>query len=188
MKQKLFIDFDNTIVNSTKAFCNIYNLRYYNHPNYIKADWQKSYLYNFGDVCPLLKTKEEVENIFCSETFFSALEFVNNNTVDVIDDLSKKYQIIITSIGWPKNIALKSLWIENKLPMIKEFILINNGDCAMDKRIVDMSNGIILDDVESNLISSNADLKVCFGYKHDKNNNWLGEHCVDWEEVREKLL
>jgi len=188
MKQKLFLDFDNTIVNSTKAFCDIYNLRYYNHPNFIKADWEKSYLYNFEDVCPLLKTKEEVENIFCSETFFRSLEFIDNNTIDVIAELNNKYQIIITSIGWPLNISLKSLWIENELPMIKEFILINNGDCSMDKGIIDMSKGVILDDVESNLISSNADLKVCFGYRHDKNENWQGEWCVDWLDVREKLL
>lgn len=183
----LFIDFDNTIVNSTKAFCDIYNLRYYNHPNFIKADWQKSYLYNFSDVCPLLKNKEEVENIFCSETFFNILEFINNNTFNVIEELSYKYKIIIPSIGWPKNISLKSLWIENKLPMIKEFILINNGDCSMDKRIIDMSGGIIIDDVASNL-NCNAERKICFGYKHDKNEEWTGEWCKDWSKVKEKLL
>ena len=52
-----------------------------------------------------------------------------------------------------------------------------------DKRKVDMSDGIFIDDVSKNLITSNANKKICFGEPMPWNADWCGERCFNWTEV-----
>lgn len=187
-KQKFFIDFDLTIVNSIKAYCDTYNFIYSKYPNFIPANPDAITSYNFKCICPLLQTEKDRYKIWESKIFFYYIEFINENTYDVLKKLSKKYQLIITSIGTPKNISLKAKWLENKLPFIKDYILITNKDCKMDKSIVQMQDSIFLDDIPSNLESSNAKIKVLFGKIYPWNKGWQGEHCLTWKDVEEKFL
>lgn len=52
----------------------------------------------------------------------------------------------------------------------------------------DMEGGIIIDDVASNLESSNASLKICFGKVYPWNEKWEGIRAYDWLEVSTMLL
>jgi len=56
---------------------------------------------------------------------------------------------------------------------------------VMDKSSVDMSNGIFIDDVEDNLFSSNAKLKVLYENipNADWNSKWRGERIKSWYDV-----
>jgi 5'(3')-deoxyribonucleotidase len=183
--KKLFIDYDSTIVNSVKAYCDVYNELYMHHKDFEYANFRDVLLYNLTDICPLEKNPK---NIFSNELFFKSVEFIDKYTSDVIRRLNKKYDIIICSIGTPQNIAYKIIWLESNLPFVNKHILINNGTNNMDKSIINMEDSIIIDDVYSNLKSSNAEIKICFGKKYKWNEEFVGIRCYTWEEVEQLLL
>ncbi len=188
LKQKFFIDFDLTIVDSISAFCSTYNFYYKNYPEFQPADPSKITSYDFRCICPLLKTQEDKNKIWGSDLLFYYLTFINDNTHDVLKKLNEKYQLVIVSIGTPKNIALKAKWLNNTLPFIKDYVLITNEGNVMDKSIVNMQNGIFIDDIPSNLESSNAEVKILFGKTYPWNKNWLKAKCLDWSKVEKMFL
>jgi len=51
-----------------------------------------------------------------------------------------------------------------------------------------MSDGIIIDDHGNNLITSNADTKICFGEIKEWNEDWEGLMASNWKELGEMLL
>src|SRR5690606_9190914 len=117
------------------------------------------------------------------------LDFIDDNTYEVLETLNQKYNIIICSIGTPLNISKKVLWLEEKLPFIKNYVLIANNDCKMDKSIINTGkDSIFIDDIPSNLESVESERKILFGEKFSWNNFWEGEYCVTWSDVRERLL
>jgi len=183
-KQNLFVDMDNTIIDTTTAFCKTYNYMYKYEPNFKMANPEESKRWDFKDVCTLIDSSEE---IFNSEHFFRVVMSFPNAT-KILGQLKQKYKIIIVSIGGWKNIAYKSLYIKFELPFIDDAILIHNQDCAMNKSLVNMEDGIFIDDVKGNLDSSNAKLKICYGKKYDWNKDWKGVRCGNWQEVSNLLL
>ena len=187
-KQKLFIDMDATIVHSHKQYCKVYNILYRDHSDFKPADYTKIKYYNMTCQCPLEKNPL---NIFEHELFFADLEFINHNTYEVLKELNEEYQLIIATIGNHLNLAHKSLWIERNLPFIKDYVLLNNDGCKMNKSLINMEGAIFIDDIVSNLDSSNARHKVLFGKKFDWNREWTifdGYWCSDWSEVKRLLL
>lgn len=183
-KKKLFLDFDNTIVNSTKAYCDVYNFVYKDCKEFKKAEWYKVEKYDLTDQCPLATTR----HIFSDEMFFDVLELMDKYTYDILRELSKKYQIIICSIGTFTNISYKTKWIKDKLPMVKDAVMITNSNCQMDKSIVDMSGSIFIDDVESNLISANAEYKLIFGDEYEWNHPSKYSRVANWKDIKRLLL
>jgi hypothetical protein len=186
---KLFTDFDNVIVNSTKKFASIYNQIYKYNPDFVPANYKLVDKWDFKDQCPLI---ENVEDIFKMKRFFTNLSFINKNTYEVLWDLNKKYQIIVVSIGTAGNIALKTLWINENLPFIKDSIFLVNNGSKMTKNLVNMSGegNVFIDDVVDNLISVKDDnlRKIAFGDIHSWNLEWSGERALNWTEIGEKLL
>ncbi len=187
-KRRLFLDYDLTIVDSITAFAKTYNELYKHHEDFVPADPNKITSYDFRCICPLLDNEAKT-TIWEHQTFFNFVDFMDDNTLSVLEKLSKKYELVICSIGVPKNISLKALWIEKHLPFIENYVLINNGNgCTMNKSIVNMKGGIIVDDIPSNLESSNADEKILFGKEYSWNRGWYGERCSSWKELGERLL
>lgn len=186
MKQKLFLDFDSTITDSVKTFCDTYNILYNLHPDFIPADHTKNQHWNFKEVCPLEKNPLK---IFSHPLFFNKLEFMPD-AEEIIKKLCEKYQVIICSLGCFDNISLKAQWIKNNLPYIKDAILLTNQGIKMDKGIVNMGyeGSIFIDDVESNLRSSNCPRPILFGKRFSWNSDWTGEWCEGWIEVGDRLL
>lgn len=184
-KQKLFADFDSTIVSSLEAYVKCYNILYNQHPNFIKADSEKVQRYDLKDQCPLI---ESPLSIFKHPLFFQLLEFMPN-AEEIIKQLTEKYQVIICTIGCWDNIYHKTQFIKNRMPYIKDAVLLTNNGIKMDKSIVSMGDdSIFLDDIISNLISSDSGRKILYGKKYDWNKEWAGEHCLNWLEVGNKLL
>ena len=186
-KPKFFVDMDITIVDSIKKICEVYNTIYQYHPEFKPADPNKIQQYNFKDVCPLLPTALD---IFEHELFFKNLEFINHNTYEVLEKLNDMYQLIVVSVGTPLNLALKSIWLRDRLPFIKDYILLYNDGCVMNKSVVNMQGegNVFLDDIPSNLESTNCDNKILFGKIYPWNEGWHGDWCLDWSEVEERFL
>src|SRR5690348_6413265 len=101
---KIFLDFDCTIADSVKTYCNVYNLLYKEQDEFIKADHSKVNRYDLKDQCDLV---EHQEVIFSSEEFFKCLEFMPY-AKDVIERLGSKYELAICSIGTLDNISFKA--------------------------------------------------------------------------------
>lgn len=182
--KNIFLDFDGTIVNSIKAYCDIYNYFYKDKLNFTPADWTKVNKWNFEDEC--LLAADKVEDIFASSLFFNELELINDNTLDVLDRLKERFNIVICSIGTPSNIAHKVEWIESVLG-IKDMIMISKAKAEMGKSSVDMIDGILIDDHIDNLVTSNADIKICFGEEKEWNKEWKGLRAKNWTELEDIL-
>jgi len=188
-KIKLILDFDGTIIDTIQSYTDVYNELYCNHPQFKTAEAHLVNQYNMKDQCPLV---DNVLDIFEHELFFKFAELINDNTYEVLEKLNRKYTPIVCSIGTPRNIAYKACWLEKKLPFIKDYVLISNPTCYMNKSIVNMEDSIFLDDIPSNLMSSNCNEedKYLFGKRYPWNDEslWNGNWCRDWIEVGDRLL
>jgi len=180
-KKRIFLDFDGTIVNSRKAYCDVYSQLYSECEHYEHPSWRDVTEWDLSKMCPLSR-----EDLFDHDLLFYYLEFMNG-AKSKLEKLSTDFDIIICTIGTYDNISKKSQWIKNHLPYIKKTIFINHGRNHMDKSIIDMSGGIIIDDVSSNLHNSNAEIKICFGDEFEWNKDWLGKRCHSWCELSKEL-
>jgi 5'(3')-deoxyribonucleotidase len=184
---KLFLDFDCTIVDSVKTYCKVYNMLYKEQEGFKDACHNKVNRYDLKDQCPLV---DHQEIIFSSMDYFNHLEFMPYAR-EIIERLGNKYELIICSIGTLDNISYKSQWIKNNLPFIKNVILISGAvgskGIKTDKSTVNMKDSIFIDDHVENLLSSNAEIKICFGKEYEWNNIWTGQRCFNWKEVEELL-
>lgn len=184
-KPKLFVDFDSVLVDTNKSFCDYYNTYYRHREGFKLADHNKCEVWNFYDTCPL--AKDDVNKIFGDKRLFDRLDLYPH-AYRVLLKLSKQYEIIIVSIGTFDNISNKNIWIKKHLPFIKEAIMLcKDNEVIMDKSVVDMTGGVFIDDIKSNLDSTNAERKILFGKKFIWNEEWKGEYCIDWNEI-EKVL
>jgi len=194
-KQKIYLDFDNTIVNSTKAFCDVYNNYFVDvYPEKYggsKADWTKVKVWNFSDQCTGL-TDKDVEDIFASEPFFRYLEFYEG-AKKVISKLSRQYDIRLCTMGTPMNVSYKSKWVNTHLSSIKNHIYIVNEGEKIDKTMIDMGGAIFIDDNQNNLTNSNAAVKICYGDgSANWNDNWMIDGitqfmCSDWDTLHDTI-
>lgn len=181
-KIKLFVDFDNTIVDSTKAICDMYNNHFKDKEGFVLANPTKCMEWDFSDVCTLA-TKEWLNGCFGRSEFFLKLKFLEGARKS-LKELSLLFDIYIVSIGDLMNISMKSVFIESNLPFIKNVVLIKNENCNMDKSIVDMSDGILIDDNPQNLISSNAKDKILFGRDYNYNRGFDFERIYTWNSLK----
>ena len=180
--KKLILDFDNTIVNTTKAMIRSMN-------PFIKDSSKKvdenspSYYWSFKDLFPETHMRY-IDILFNSELLFDNMELYSN-VRNVLEDLHEKgVMIYVCSIGSYKNIKLKLDYLHKHLPFV-EVIPIAQNNIAMDKAIINMENAVFLDDNVDCLNSSNADVKIL--YKHDnftteKNRVWNGYVSTSWED------
>lgn len=176
------MDFDGVIVNARKAYCDVYSqlysdYKYYQHPN-----WRDVKEFDLSKLCPLSR-----EDLFEHDLLFYELEFIEDayNNLKV---LSQEFDIVICTIGTYNNISKKSNWIKHKLPFITSSIFINpNHDYRAGKSVINMQNGVFVDDVSLNLFSSNAETKICFGEKFAWNEDWNGIKCLTWENLYDEL-
>ncbi len=154
---KIFIDFDNTLVNSNKSFISILNKKY--SLNKTEDDLKD---YNYQSIYPI--TQKEKKQIFESKEFFNNLTF-KTDVLEFINKFRKTCEIVICSVGTEENIQKKSDFLHNYLPEISFFGLID----AKDKSAIDMQRCIHIDDNPTNL-NTNAALKIL--YKDFYNYHW----------------
>ena len=155
MRKKIFFDVDNTICNSTKRFVEIYNSIYND-----QADWTKCFKWDYSDVCPKL-TDSEI--IFSLKQFYNdEMDFVDKYIEVVIKMLHiTGWDVNFVTLGTRENLINKTNWLKHNFPYIdkQNYHLLEKTE--MGKSEVDMSNAILVDDNCINLLSSNAEFKIC---------------------------
>ena len=158
--KKIFIDFDNVIVNSTYVVTKILNKKYNKN-----VEWEAVRSYDFSDKFPETN-KNEILEIFNSDEFFTlAKQSIYFNSKKVIEKFSKDFDVFILTIGTPMNIKLKIDFLKENFPFISKYIMILMDNVKMDKSIINMrKEDTIIDDVYSNIESSSAGNRILFSY------------------------
>lgn len=146
----IYLDFDNTIVESNKRVIKILNDKY----NISKTESDLTD-YHFNSIYPISE-KEKLE-IFESDEFYNNLE-LKPGVMDVLNKYFNFFNIVIVSKGTKNNLLKKEEWIKKNLPFNFKFIGLKGQ--SFNKKI-DMKNSIQIDDNIKSL-DTNASLKILY--------------------------
>ena len=165
---KIFLDFDDTMVDSSKVIVELLNRRFGTHEDVANLN-----TWNYTNLFPTIKGIE-IEELFDSAEFFELLEWKEG----AADFINKFHDIItIVSKGNEMNLYRKEMWIRKTFPDIK-FIGIEPD---VSKSTVEMGMGdCIIDDHAENLIHSTAQMRIMFeSFKHVEWNEEFYSVCED---------
>ena len=185
-KKTVFIDMDLTLFNTVAAITSMYDEDFQYYSDYKKIPWQDVKSWEFSELSA--STPEYINTYFNQKRFFDRVEMYQD-AMRVIDKLRNKYNIVFVSHGYSPNLRLKEKWVKEYFPYA-EFIGVNLK-YHKDKSVVDMTNGIFIDDNIKNLISSNADIKICYGNYEWNKNIEKGLQCLtayNWKDIEDLLL
>lgn len=190
-RPKLFLDFDNTIVDTIAAVVSLYNEDYVNHDGFVAINPKDVTSWEFTE-CNLA-TYEEIDRYFGDKRFFQRVKLYPS-AGQVIRSLSHRYDITIVSHGYASNLRLKEEWVKDKLfkeifdnSCNAEFIGVD-WETHNDKSHVDMSNSIFVDDSIRNLETSSAKYKILYGEYMDWNNtNIEFIRCKNWLDLNNQI-
>lgn len=159
---KLFIDFDNTIANSSEVIVDMLNEYFDKNENF-----EKLRKYDFSDLFPEC-SYWDIEKFFNSDEMFERLKIFPNmiETVDAFKDFFD--EISIVTIGTKDNLENKKRFLKENNLELTFYGIENNG--RSDKSSVDMHNGVFIDDHIGCLHSSNAKIKILM--KNVENGEW----------------
>lgn len=190
-RPKLFLYFDNTIVDTISAVVSLYNEDYVNHDGFVAINPKDVTSWEFTE-CNLA-TYEEIDRYFGDKRFFQRVKLYPS-AGQVLRSLSHRYNITIVSHGYASNLKLKEEWIKNNLfkevfdnSCNTEFIGVD-WETHNDKSHVDMSNSIFVDDSIRNLETSSAKYKILYGEYMDWNNtNIEFIRCKNWLDLNNQI-
>lgn len=159
---KLFIDFDNTIANSSEVIVDMLNEHFDKNENF-----EKLRKYDFSDLFPEC-SYWDIEKFFNSDEMFERLKIFPNmiETVNTFKDFFD--EISIVTIGTKDNLENKKRFLKENNLELTFYGIENNG--RSDKSSVDMHNGVFIDDHIGCLHSSNAKIKILM--KNVENGEW----------------
>lgn len=183
IKSKLYLDFDNTIVDSIGAICSCYNEDFRYYKKFVPVNPCDVDTYDFKELT--LASKHYVDHLFNRPRFFERLQFLEN-AEEALEILKDRYDIYIVSLGYNPNIRQKEIWIKEHMPYVKGMYLINMKK-HVDKSHIDLSDGIFIDDSARVLSNTNAKKKYLFGDFYSWNKEWSGDRLHNWYEVLAEL-
>lgn len=184
MKPILYLDFDGTLVNTIKQIVRMYNYDFGYHSNYKYVDWRDINSWDFVEC--ICASKQQINAYFNQPRFFEQVEWMHL-AEGILLELSKHYTLKIVTMGNDANFLGKEEWRNNQRIPFSEIIAIDMN-AYEDKSHIDMSGAAFVDDSSKNLITSNAELKICFGKEYPWNQDWNGIRVNNWVECGNELL
>lgn len=189
-KIKLFIDADDTILESSKAFISIVNQQdNINPPKTISElrDWKYQSLFPY-------MTNERIVEIYDSEEFFNTVK-INPDFESFYLKHENDFEWNIVTKGHKSNIEHKQKYFKKYLPKAKVIGCRFNSKEEQDfnKSHIDMDYGIQIDDRTDCLVGSNANIKILF--KNNRDFYWNRTDITSeplyimnsWKEIIETL-
>lgn len=167
---KIVIDFDSTIINTSKTLLNAYNKETGSN-----LDFNPYHKWDFEGLFPKSYHKRAFE-LFVDETFYDYVEEMPG-AIDRISELSKNNEIIIATKHHPLRIPNTQKWIDSKFDNVKVEYLDSfdksclSGDIFIDDRI---------DCLES--VKGNFEYIICFG-DYNWNKEWDGWRYNSWNII-----
>lgn len=180
-KQKIFWDVDDVILNTSEAIIDIINQKY-RVPNGLKPkteDDQKSWGYK-----SIYRSFSESQlfEILESNEFWKKVR-INKDFKRILDTgMLDNYNNVLVTKGTLTNLSLKIGYLKSHgLNCDRDFvydpIVIEAGESATDKSAIDMRGAIQIDDNITNLINTNAHIKILIKNNHDTVfNNSFGHY------------
>ena len=167
MKINLFIDFDNTIVDTTGAAVKIYNKKFNKNINPLDIE-------NYNMEPHIIISEKERCNLFCKKDLYSNLK-AYSGVFEVLNKLkeSNLFNIYLVTNCNPKSIPYKIKWLkENNFDFLFDGkIYLDISNCkGYDKSLINMRDGVLIDDHRENHLTSNAKYKLSFQYSKRKQN------------------
>lgn len=189
-KIKLFIDADDTILESSKAFIDIVNRQDNINPPKIYdelRDWKYRSLFPY-------MTNEKIIEIYDSEEFFDIVK-INSDFKSFYLKHENDFEWNIVTKGNKTNIEHKQKYFKKYLPKAKVIGCRFNSmeEQNFDKSHIDMDYGIQIDDRTDCLVGSNANIKILF--KNNRDFYWNRTDMTSeplyimnsWKEIIETL-
>lgn len=164
--QKIYLDVDGVVFHSCQAMCDILNKAYGTN---VKGSDILSW--NFKEICPNL-TDEEIEMLFSNSTFFQCVRFIEG-AMSFLNEYQDK--IVLVTKGIAENIYLKHKYFQ----AFDFNIPICGLPLDTSKGLINMSDGLLIDDSTKNLNESNAKYKIQFLEYNDHMND-KREWTKDW--------
>ena len=156
--KKIFLDVDGVLIHSCQAICEMINedIGTYYTGNQILS-------WNFKEICPDL-SDEDIERLFADERFFRYVNWIKG-----AKEFIKRHEnnITIVTKGTVNNIKCKERFFKQHGFGNLEIIGL---PLDHSKSVIDMSDGIFIDDCTKNLIESNAKYKIQFLEYNDNMN------------------
>lgn len=158
---KVFLDADDTILESSKTVIDILN-REYGGTKCIQdlKDW------NYKSICWQC-TKEKIIDIYDSDEFFNNVK-LSDKFIKIYNNYLDNFKFNIVTKGTFTNLSKKKKFFEYYLPDA-EFIGCPMYEDDFSKKCIDMSGGIQIDD-RYDCLDSNANCKILL--KNDLNLPW----------------
>lgn len=183
-KPTIFLDFDGTLVDSISSICKLYNKDFRYYEDFCPVLPTQIQTYDFSECT--CASKEIIHTYFQTPRFFNSLKFMPG-AVGALRFIKNDFNINIVSHGFQANLLAKRLWIEKHIPHAT-FTGIDLSQ-TKDKSCVDMSGSIFVDDMVSNLDSSNAKHKIIFGKTYPWNEDEHGyTRCKDWIDLGREII
>lgn len=172
---RIVIDFDQTLVNSSKALHEIYL-----QETGRKEEYNPKHTWNFDGLFPK-DYKKRVKELFHEKIFYENL-FAFHGAIDVIKHLIKRHEVIICTTQQGEGVLLKNQWINDHLPFINNVIYMDSFDKSS------INGDVFIDDKPECLNSVNGNFKCiwCYG-DYLWNKDWKGERVLNWREIEEKI-
>ena len=163
-KIRLFIDADDTILESSKAFIDIVNRQDNINPPKTYEELQD---WRYQSLFPYMTTKRVVE-IYDSEEFFNIVK-VNPDFESFYLKHENDFEWYIITKGYKTNIEHKQKYFKKHLPKanVVGCRFGSKEEQNFDKSHIDMDYGIQIDDRTDCLIGSNANIKILFKNNRD---------------------
>ena len=163
-KIRLFIDADDTILESSKAFIDIINRQDNINPPKTYEELQD---WRYQSLFPYMTTKRVVE-IYDSEEFFNIVK-VNPDFESFYLKHENDFEWYIVTKGYKTNIEHKQKYFKKHLPKanVVGCRFCSKEEQNFDKSHIDMDYGIQIDDRTDCLIGSNANIKILFKNTRD---------------------
>ena len=178
----IYIDFDDTITSSIENVVRIINKRYNRN---VKP--QDIGMWDFSDVYPDIPL-ENIVSVFGEKEFFKTLK-LKNDVIPTLRRYAKYNHLIIVSKVDGIAIKEKYDWIKEHLMDIGIDIEFRGIPLGKSKGIIDMSDGIMIDDNAQFLKETNAKYKILYKCDRvfDDTQDWDGYTVSNWKELN-KLL
>lgn len=169
-KRKIYLDADDTIMNSSLAIIDIANKKFKTNKTIDDLkDWgYESIFKNTDDF--------NTVSLYESDLFFQTVT-PNREFVDFYKKYKKELDFFVVTLGTEKNLEKKQKWFEDFFPEMTFFgIGINpktSENIAFNKSIVDMSNSIQVDDRFDCVKHTNASVKMVL--KNNRDFYWANQ-------------
>lgn len=183
---KIYVDFDNTIVDSVAAF-----VTRYNQLNGTKYQKESVVKYDFSNLITNI-AEEELVRGFHSNFFFNELSLYENVKESLVRLKHNGAELILITRGTLTNIQKKIEWLDKHhwiKDLFSDFIFLTS---TQDVLKIDMSQSILIDDLRVNHLNCNAKYKYC--YKDQVGRDWYpipddGVHIfTSWNLIAEDIL